>query len=381
MAINLTCSCGNTLRVRRENAGQKARCPECRRLMEVPDIDDLPQGASDDGDFRDHDRETANEYFEEGRAAFRPPKQSRKIGWRFVAYYLCLGFLLTTMLLVGGGVAAYLYFVNKKTGLGIHEKYLPDKCAKVQSLNLERFRSNPEYDELKKDSYNSAFALPRQNIKDVFDLGEDDIERLTIAATMEGRVTIVTATKDVSLKEIAVRKDMKEHAVGAFTIYEVASAERPGAEIAIVSPEDHIYIIGSAKLVRAVLERGKAPDLGEKMTKAMGMVNWSKCLAAASNHSLPEINVPEFAAACDASAAELDFSDGLSRKSIFVYADSEAAKKHIRAIEYMMKDECSRCGAAAYQVGRIDATVTARLTMTAAEVRKNKDKVAEQALP
>src|SRR5205823_2405377 len=142
-------------------------------------------------------------------------------------------------------------------------------------------------------------------------INPDDIEQIVAGGTSNGNqyIAAVKSKKAIDIKDLLKGSDfkgkkIKEVKVGKYTVHEVeGGGAAPGAgapfgqpgqteAMAACVPESNIAIMGPAKTVRAVLERGKKAQLSDALQAALNKTDLNQAVAFAIDAKSAMSSVP-----------------------------------------------------------------------------------------
>jgi hypothetical protein len=304
MAIQFSCSgCGNILRVGDEMAGRKGKCPKCGLINLVPFPDGtlppppvaaavpIPPAMAIAPTPVVPTRPPPPPFVDEpipvteatpAEAASPRVKKKNKL----LLPLLIGGGILGMMLLCCAplGYFGYTYFFG--AGLGSEQKYFPNGTQAVASVRVDQGTSSDFYKQIKdtlKKGANDPFD--DKNAEKNLGVPLSNIDRLTFAGSSlaDGpqMITMVRTKKSVKGAEVKGNMSMsyKETTINGATIYE--NDNEFGDSFCVV--ESDLVLIGKFKLLKAVVERGKKPELSDAMQTALKKADFSKTMAFAVN--------------------------------------------------------------------------------------------------
>jgi hypothetical protein len=310
MAIAFQCSeCDAALRVADDFAGKKCKCPQCSAVNVVPEADEdgggearrakklaqritsvpvRPTKASGD--------EAAEGGEPEKPRAKKKAKARAKAGGGKV--WLLLGCGLLTLggggllsAAVCGGVIWYFYF----SGPAIKEEmtYFPNNTQVVMSVRADQIRDSKLYKDLKADLGSIAMEKGSEALEGFIGIPLDNIDRVVVAGPANSGpnndvVAVVRTNKPVKAADIIATYqkrtpniDYMETKVAGKTVYE----PRPRAGGIPSQNTEGFCVVGSKLVVfgkvdtlKSVLNRGKAPELSDRMNGLLKSADFSKAV-------------------------------------------------------------------------------------------------------
>jgi hypothetical protein len=299
MAIQFSCAgCGNILRVGDEMAGRKGKCPRCGLVNQVPFADgSLPPPmvpaapfpaaaiaptpvtppAAQPAPYVEPAPMDVGGPFEVSAA---PRKKKNKLLLPLLIGGGVLGLLLLCCAPLG--YFGYTYFFS--AGLGSEQKYFPNDTQAVASFRVDQATSSDFYKQIKdtlkkggEDQFNE------KNAEKNFGVPLSDIERITVAGSFtDNKLMIMVRTKK-SIKGADVKGNLsgsfKTSTINGTEIYE--NDDDLKESFCVV--ESNLVLLSPYKTLKAVIDRGKKPDLSDAMQAALKKADFSKTMAFAVN--------------------------------------------------------------------------------------------------
>jgi hypothetical protein len=310
MTIAFTCTdCDAPLKVADELAGRKCKCPQCSAVNVVPDADEADGGEArrakklgqritsapvrskqppDDGtDGAEVEKPRGKK-----RARAKPAAGGGGTKW------LLLGCGLLT--LGGGGLLAagvcggavwYFFF----SGPAIKEEmtYFPNNTQVVVSVRVDQVRDSKLYKDLKADLGAIAMEKGSEALEGFIGIPVDNIDRVVVAGPANSGpnndvVAVVRTNKPVKAADIiaTIQKrtpnlDYIETKVAGKSVYEPrprgGGISSPNAEGFCVV-DSKLVVFGKVDTLKSVLNRGKAPELSDRMNSLLKSADFSKAV-------------------------------------------------------------------------------------------------------
>jgi hypothetical protein len=301
MPIQFSCAgCGNILRVGDEMAGRKGKCPKCGLVNQVPyatggpppapvptpvPVAPVPYPAMAIAQTpvapAPMQPPFVNEPMTAGVAepAARPPRKKAKL-----LIPLLMGGGVMFMLLVCSSIGYFAYTWFFSAGLSSEQKYFPNGTSMVASVRVDQAMSSDFYKQIKDTLKKGALeGLEDQKFEKNLGVPLSNIDRLTfaVAAGDDTGVTMVRTKKSVKGPDIKsnLGKTFSETTVNGSTIYQ--NDNDNDQSFCVV--EADLVLVGKFKLLKAVVDRGKKPELSEAMQNALKKADFGKTVAFALN--------------------------------------------------------------------------------------------------
>lgn len=249
--------------------------------------------------------------------------------------------------------------------LGAHDKYLPDNCTSVKLIRGERIRASAAYKELTKDSADSRSRLLFPEVSGLF---VADMESETIATSEDGRLTIISTNRAINVDDLTKKANYQKTTVGNYTLYD-------SGLLALAVSHSKIVLLGSVKDLEAVLKRDKKPDLSEGLKKSMALADFSKCTASAVDIQSKAGRRGFLSEDAEAIAIITDLNSDITTTTHIVFKDPKTADDQAKAQEDKTNKGLKDAGFGTAAVSRSGSRITVKVTITAEEIRKNKDKI------
>ncbi|MGE3807706.1 MAG: hypothetical protein AB7K24_23840 [Gemmataceae bacterium] len=320
MPISFACpSCGAPYTVPDEVAGRSTKCRQCSAVMQIPApaIEIVTEPLAPVSFAAPAEPET--------------PENSgpmlRRLPLRF---------------LIPAGVVAVLLFCLLPTYMlarwffsgpvvGPADKYLPDKCVIIASVQVRQAFESPLWKQIQKDTptfytfkSDDDFVLKVDRL--VFAISEERSDPLAIIFTSK------PAQGSEFKKTLAHAPAFEEEKVGDITLYRYAGPRGGDKNQAYCIPERNVILDGHVEMIRAILKRNKKPELSAALRAALDEVDMSATLAVAA--SRPDFNQapikpPDQAAKIfdkvDRLGLQLQLGDDIQARATLRYPDAKTA--------------------------------------------------------
>jgi hypothetical protein len=320
MTIAFTCTdCDATLKVADDLAGRKCKCPQCSAVNVVPDADEADGGEArrakklgqritseparskqPPGDGPD----AVGAEKPRGKKRARPKQEAARGGTK----WLLLGCGLLTLggggllaAAVCGGVVWYFYF----SGPAIKEEmtYFPNNTQVVISVRADQIRDSKLFKDLKADLGAIAMDKGSEALEGFIGIPLDNLNRVVAAGPANSGpnndvVVVVRTNKPVKAADIittiqkrAPNIDYQETKVAGKSVYEPrprgGGISSPNAEGFCVV-DSKLVVFGKVDTLKSVLNRGKAPELSDRMNSLLKSADFSKAVTLVAQSDTPK---------------------------------------------------------------------------------------------
>jgi hypothetical protein len=210
----------------------------------------------------------------------RPRRRRRKSKKRGAPTLLILGLVAGGLLLLGGGVGVGLwYFLSSP--LGDEMKFMPDNCRSITCVRVDQLLASDAYQQLAREVPKVGQAAEADLEKEI-GLPASAIERVVVGDQASGaaadHVIAVRTKQPVKTADLLAKikrgSSFKESKVKGYTLHE---ADKD----ALCVVDKKLVLYGTAKGLRAVLERDKKPTLSDGMQAALKAADLSQTVTVA----------------------------------------------------------------------------------------------------
>jgi hypothetical protein len=336
MPIPIKCACGKALAAPDATAGKKVRCPGCMAVIDVPQLPTLLEavGAEVVPAAQPESIPEVEEIEPPEVEAVQPDRDKRqqaapKKGKRKMLFITALIAVPLFGCVVGcfTCIPGFYYFVidthwQDTVAFSEHERYLPDDCHSVASLNSNRLYSSALFEDLREPGQTHRVPTYQFN-NDLYELSRQ---------TKADDVRIYTTTRPVSAGRTGL-STLGSTPAGKYTVY--GSKENADAFL-----EGNTFLQGNRDTLVSILKRNGKPNLGDKMKKAMSRVDFSRWVATAKvgPFQVGEFS-PPYMADLESISTEWDFNSGYYETQILEFKDLESLEKWRPEVEARAKKD------------------------------------------
>jgi hypothetical protein len=346
MTIAFNCSaCDAPLKLGDDLAGKKCKCPKCGAVTDVPGAGPAKKDTArvaaaaktkpdtDEGGALDDPGESGGKKGKKAKA-----KKGGGMKWLLLGGGLLLlgGGLLTCA--CGGGVGAWWWFVWR-TGPPDEVRYLPSGTVSVRWQRVDQLRNSAIYKEVAAVGKDTEF----ENFDKQFGIAAAEVDTRLVGGSRGAGAESVTVLRTKSSVQAAAIKDklrgggnteFTETKVGKYTMYE----SKVGGQSFCVA-DSKVVVYGTAKTLRNVLERDKAPEFSSGMQAAMKKADFSKTETKVNDYSdgkgstfggFGGFGVGKSNLQLESHVEEHQAGSGISLRSVYTFksaSDASTAKK------------------------------------------------------